>query len=177
MRMVEFGSACGARLVTEESYLKGQLIFAISEYATLSYPTYQTIQIGKDQHIEELGMIVYMNHSCDPNSVIDTTGMAIYAARNIGPGEELTFFYPSTEWEMARPFACLCGAPHCIGLVAGARFLSVDVLSRHFVNRHIREMMAEAVSRDWTTTLLFNGETHFFSPHLIQLSQPAVEGL
>lgn len=23
-------------------------------------------------------------------------------------GDELTFFYPSTEWSMAQPFDCLC---------------------------------------------------------------------
>ena len=43
------------------------------------------------------------------------------AGRDIAAGEELTYFYPSTEWEMDRPFRCLCGAPDCVGVVSGAK--------------------------------------------------------
>jgi len=64
----------------------------------------------------------------------------------------LNFFYPSTEWEMDRPFICLCGAPQCVRLVAGAKYLAIDTLSRYFVNQHIRDMvfasLAQTVSLD-----------------------------
>ena len=49
---------------------------------------------------------------------------------------------------MARPFVRRCGAPQCVGFVAGARHLSVDVLARYFVNPHIRGLAA-AVARSW----------------------------
>ena len=65
---------------------------------------------------------------------------------DVAAGEELTFFYPSTEWEMASPFICLCGAPNCIHVVAGARFLPLSTLEQHFLNRHIREAMIELLN-------------------------------
>jgi hypothetical protein len=68
-----------------------------------------------------------LNHFCIPNTLIDTENLSVIAARAISVGEELTFFYPSTEWEMARPFICLCKTPGCLGLVAGAKFLPLDV--------------------------------------------------
>jgi len=69
----------------------------------------------------------------------------VFALRDIGAGEELTCFYPSTEWDMVRPFVCRCGAPHCVRFVTGARYLSADVLGRHFVNAHIRRLLTAAV--------------------------------
>ena len=72
--------------------------------------------------------------------------MLVFAARDIGTGEELTFFYPSTEWEMSSPFICLCGATNCIHVVAGARFLPLSTLENHFLNRHIRELMVELLN-------------------------------
>jgi hypothetical protein len=112
----------------------------------VSKPTYQTIQIGQDLHLEELGIIAYMNHSCQPNTIIDTSSLTIRAIRDIAVGEDLSFFYPSTEWEMDRPFVCLCGAPQCIRLVAGAKYLSIDVLRNYFVNQHIRELITSTLA-------------------------------
>ncbi|KAB8242433.1 hypothetical protein BDV35DRAFT_366204 [Aspergillus flavus] len=42
--------------------------------------------------------------------------------RPLTVGDELTFFYPSTEWTMVQPFQCGCGAGlrRCLGRVAGA---------------------------------------------------------
>ena len=54
--------------------------------------------------------------------------MLMIARRDIEKGEELSFFYPSTEWEMQAPFICLCGASNCIHVVAGARFLPLSTL-------------------------------------------------
>ncbi len=53
---------------------------------------------------------------------------------------------------MDRPFICLCGAPQCVRLVAGAKYLSIDTLSRYFINQHIRDMaiaaLTESVERE-----------------------------
>lgn len=147
MHKVDHASARGACLITDVPFAQGDLIATIHDCAVTPFATYQTIQIGRENHLEDLGVIAYLNHSCQPNTIIDTTGLAIYASRDITVGEELSFFYPSTEWEMARPFVCACGAPSCIRLVAGAKYLSVDVLSRYYVNAHIREMVSEALMR------------------------------
>jgi hypothetical protein len=115
-----------------------------------------TVQIGRHEHTD-VGKLAALNHSCDPNVILDTKNMLMVACRDIAKGEELSFFYPSTEWEMAAPFICLCGASSCIHVVAGARFLPLSTLEHHYLNPHIREMMIE---------LLNNTEEH-----LTQLSE------
>jgi hypothetical protein len=140
------GSPYGARLVTDQLIHSGELICTVSGYRITSQPTFQTVQISARQHIEELGVLAYLNHSCQPNTIVDTTAMTVSAIRDIAAGEELTFFYPSTEWEMDRPFICLCGAPQCVRLVAGAKYLSIDTLARYFINRHIRDLAVAALN-------------------------------
>ena len=156
-------SKAGAQLVTERAFAQGEIVAFLSDFTVVSTPTYQTIQIGPGQHIEELGVIAYMNHSCDPNTEIDTTRMMIRAARAIAIGEQLTFFYPSTEWEMDRPFICACAAERCVGLVAGAKYLSVAILSRYFVNEHIRLMILDALT-PFTGSEMVDAATH----HLLE---------
>lgn len=141
------GSAYGARLITTRSYSHGELIHRISNPRIVSRPTYQTIQVGPESHIEDLGVAAYLNHSCHPNTLVDTSDLSVIAARDIAAGEALSFFYPSTEWDMDRPFVCLCGAPECVRIVTGAKYLSVDILGRYFINRHIREMVLECLAQ------------------------------
>lgn len=56
-------------------------------------------------------------------------------------GDELTFFYPSTEWDMAQPFDCLCGASQCRGRITGAKEMKVSVLDDYWLNGHIEELL------------------------------------
>jgi hypothetical protein len=108
-------------------------------------PNQFTVQIGINRHVE-VSELASMNHSCDPSTILDTTRMLVFAARDLSPDDELTFFYPSTEWEMSSPFICLCGAPNCIHVVAGARFLPLSTLEGHFLNQHIRQLMIELLN-------------------------------
>ena len=133
------------RLATQRAYSKGEVISVIPAEALQNKPTMYTVQIARDRHVE-VKELASMNHSCDPNVILDTTRMLAYAIRDIAAGDELTFFYPSTEWEMSAPFICLCGAPNCIHVVAGARFLPLSTLEHHFLNRHIRELMIELLN-------------------------------
>ena len=58
-------------------------------------------------------------------------------------GEELTYFYPSTEWHMAQPFECRCGESVCRGRITGARDMSEKDLSNYWLNAHIEELLEE----------------------------------
>jgi hypothetical protein len=89
----------------------------------------------------------FMNHSCRPTAVVETRQLAVRAWSEIKAGQEVSFFYPSSEWQMVRPFKCFCGAPGCIRYVAGARFLSLDLLGRYFINPHVRKLAAAALAR------------------------------
>jgi hypothetical protein len=137
---------CGEHLVSGQAFREGDLVWEIRDSRTVASPTYQTIQSGRCLHLIELGALAFMNHSCGPNTVIDTSSLTVRAIRDIAAGEELTFFYPSTEWEMDRPFVCLCGAQGCIEFVAGARYLSDEVLRGRFINQHILELSALAAA-------------------------------
>lgn len=133
------------RLTAGRAYKKGEIICPIPTGTLYNKPNQFTVQISRDRHVE-VKELASMNHSCDPSTILETTRMLVFAARDLAQGEELTFFYPSTEWEMSAPFICLCGAPNCIHVVAGARFLPVSTLEHHFLNRHIRDLMIEALN-------------------------------
>jgi hypothetical protein len=137
----------GASLITTHPLAHGQPFFCFQTDKVVFTPTFRTIQIDRTHHVEDIGLAGYLNHSCAPNVHIDVSQYLCYAARDIAAGEELTFFYPSTEWMMARPFPCTCGAPECIGFVAGAYFLPVNILSRYVLNDHIIELALEHLSQ------------------------------
>jgi hypothetical protein len=67
--------------------------------------------------------------------------MEFIALKHIRPGDEFTFFYPSTEWEMAQPFNCHCGTAKCIGTIRGASSLAIDTLSRYKLTDYIRSKL------------------------------------
>ena len=104
----------------------GQVISKFHAGITQSYATYLTVQTGVDTHITlQPEFLQYINHSCAPNVFFDTAAMQLVCLRPLQPGDELTFFYPSTEWSMARPFACQCRSASCIAKVHGAELPSV----------------------------------------------------
>ncbi len=132
-------------LITKQAYKKGQVICEIPSDNVINKASRFTVQIGRNEHTD-VGKLAALNHSCDPNVILDTENMVVVARYDISKNDELSFFYPSTEWEMAAPFICLCGASNCIHVVAGARFLPLSTLENHFLNRHIREMMIDLLN-------------------------------
>jgi hypothetical protein len=132
-------------LITKQAYKRGEIICDIPTEKVINKANRYTVQIGRDEHTE-VGKLSALNHSCDPNVILDTENLKMVARRDIGEGEELSFFYPATEWEMDAPFICLCGSSNCIHVVAGARFLPLSTLENHYLNRHIREKMIELLN-------------------------------
>jgi len=131
-------------LITKQEYKKGDVICEIPTEEIHDKPNRYTVQIARDKHTN-VGKLAALNHSCDPNVILDTDNMQMVARRAIEKGEELYFFYPSTEWEMQAPFICLCGSANCIHVVAGARFLPLSTLEMHYLNPHIRDLMVELI--------------------------------
>lgn len=87
-------------------------------------PTRWTVQRAPGVHAEpEPPVLRYLNHACAPNVALDLAAGVLRALVDVAPGDELRYFYPSTEWAMAEPFDCACGAPGCLGRVAGAAAL------------------------------------------------------
>ena len=65
--------------------------------------------------------------------------LRVVKERSLRAGEDLCFFYPSTEWDCARPFECLCGASKdvCLGWYGGAQDVSREKLEKYFINSYI----------------------------------------
>ncbi|KAK6955786.1 hypothetical protein Daesc_003430 [Daldinia eschscholtzii] len=107
-------------------------------------PSYATVQCGRDKHLDLNSDLLYINHSCEPSLIFDTANMNVIAGPNgLKPGEELTFFYPSTEWDMAQPFDCLCGKPTCRGRISGAKDMAKAQLEGVWLNGHILQLLEE----------------------------------
>lgn len=111
-------------------------------------PTYLTVQVGVRKHITlQPEFLQYINHSCDPNVFFDTTTMQVVALKEINAGDELTFFYPSTEWKMTQPFNCYCGCAGCLGEIRGAAYLSEDVWKQYRLTDFIQQQLAKRAAR------------------------------
>lgn len=131
------------------SYQPGEVVIEFSARQIVSEPNYLTVQVGVDKHIllypEHLQ---YINHSCDPNVFFDTYAMHIVALREIEEGDEMTFFYPSTEWDMAQPFSCACGTDRCLGEIKGAAHISPDILASYKLTRFIQQQLHDRTNKD-----------------------------
>jgi hypothetical protein len=106
-------------------------------------PSYLTVQISDNEHIELLpAYLECVNHSCDPNSFFDTTKQLFISMKSIQEGEEFTFFYPSSEWDMDQAFQCNCGSAACIGLIKGAQHLPSSLIKNYrftdFIEQKLR---------------------------------------
>lgn len=144
LRIKPSAVAYGSALIAERAYAAGEIIARFDD-ARVAKQSYLTVQVGPGKHVE-LDTLGNLNHSCRPNTVLDTASRTVTACRAIAAGEMLTFFYPSTEWHMDRPFVCQCGEPECLRFVSGARYIAADVLARYYVNAHIVEAIVATLT-------------------------------
>ena len=129
------------------SFSAGDVICPFSAGVTQDYATYLTVQTGVNTHITLMPeFLQYINHSCAPNVFFDTTSMQLICLSALQPGDELTFFYPSTEWDMAQPFVCNCGSKNCLQLINGASRLSVETLRQYRLTDFIKGQAKERLS-------------------------------
>lgn len=129
------------------SFSPEDIICTFGAGITQSFPTYLTVQTGADRHITLMPeFLQYINHSCSPNVFFDTTSMQLFCLQPLQPGDEFTFFYPSTEWDMAQPFVCNCGNNDCLQLINGASHLSVRTLSRYRLTDFIKSQVKQKLS-------------------------------
>lgn len=120
------------RLVALRDIARGTHLFRITgrEIAT---PTRYSVQVSATLHLDqdcardEFELVQryfwrYLDHACEPTTRI--SDREVIAVRAIVEGEGVTFHYCTTEYDMASPFACLCGSPRCMGVIRGARHLT-----------------------------------------------------
>lgn len=148
IRVIRSPKAFGSGAVSLVSLPAGAVLTKI-EGTTPGPKAYSTVQTGPDTHIELNSDLLYCNHSCAPSLVFDMKKMEVRVVedRPLRAGDALTFFYPSTEWEMEQPFNCTCGAGEgvCKGWISGAKTMAPEELKGYWLNEHIVQMLeAEA---------------------------------
>jgi hypothetical protein len=102
-----------SKLYTRKAFNKDEVIISMKN-GYYTDKSYQTVQISEHDHVYDKD-IIYLNHSCDPSvnlKVYKTADgkpvLELIASRDLKVDDELTFFYPSTEWDMDEPFNCWC---------------------------------------------------------------------
>ncbi|MDT5271673.1 MAG: hypothetical protein QOH49_3859 [Acidobacteriota bacterium] len=116
-------------------------------------PSRHSLQLDKERHLvlpdaadaadRPEHFWKYLNHSCRPNGHIDTRGPSFRALRRIARGEECTFNYLTTEYEMSEPFECVCGAADCFGVIGGYARLGAE--GRERLSAHAAAHLTDAV--------------------------------
>jgi hypothetical protein len=125
-------------LVARERVAVGSPLFTV-DGELRDVPSRYSLQVGVGEHLDlpdgcgheeimDRFFWRFMNHSCEPNAMVD--GCGVSAVTDIEPGEEITFHYNTTEWEMAEPFDCECGSGGCEGRVAGYANTSPEARKR-----------------------------------------------
>lgn len=131
-------------LLAKKSFKKGDRIVTLSQCIFDMPKRYTSVQYSETDHFELNNEFVYMNHSCSPSVALNDSNkddMHVFALEDIAAGQPLTFFYPSTEWDMDQPFDCSCASKGCLGTVKGAKYIALDELkNRGFINDHILRM-------------------------------------
>ncbi len=135
-------------LFAQQPFQPGETIAEFYPGTIAAEPTYLTVQVDIGKHITlQPEFLQYINHSCDPNVFFDTSSMKLVALKEIQFDEEMTFFYPSTEWEMTQSFNCYCGCSQCVGEIKGAAFLAEDVWKRYRLTDFIQQQLAKRRAR------------------------------
>ncbi|KAI0200531.1 hypothetical protein F4808DRAFT_153781 [Astrocystis sublimbata] len=128
----------------------GAVFARIVGVSTVAEPSWSSVQAGRNLHIELNSDLVFINHSCAPSLEWDMEKWEVRVSkdRDLKKGDLLSFFYPSTEFQMAQAFKCWCGAGEkCFGQIEGAAKLGAGRLDGYFMNGYIKEMLDEASSK------------------------------
>jgi len=131
-------------LFANTAFKVGDQIDTFDASKIVDTPNYLTVQISETKHIHLFpAYLQYINHSCEPNVLFNTTTMQLECVSDIKVGDELCFFYPATEWRMAQQFVCNCGRPSCVGLIQGAADTDSAILKKYKLTDFIKSMAAQ----------------------------------
>ena len=111
------------------------------------------LQVGLNKYIIPESPFLYSNHSCDPNSGINSK-LELFALRSVAEGEELLWDYLSSMLERHWTMRCRCGSPSCREVITDFDLLPRDTQERyrrlgivlpfivHYLNDHARSSIS-----------------------------------
>lgn len=121
----------GRTLLANKDIKKGKIVLPLRFDSTKKCleASDESVQIDDDKFIDSTYYYTsdYVNHSCNPNTKIDFENLNFVALKNIKKGEEITYNYLATEYDMVRDnldFDCKCGSKKCFGRIKGFKFLT-----------------------------------------------------
>lgn len=146
----------GKCLIAKDTIAKGTMLFIFKGILLPSEKASDfALQVDKNLFLESTEEFEnYLNHSCDPNCVIDFTRgrhrPQLIALQNIQRGEELSFDYDSTEYDLVDQecsFNCHCQSKNCRKKIKGFRYLTrlqkkgiKDLLSPFLKEVYVQEL-------------------------------------
>lgn len=87
--------------------LSGTILLDVATDASLN-----SIGIARGVWVDPEFPLVFINHSCEPNSAFRDE-RSLFALRSIAPGEEVTMDYSTTEADIDWAMSCSCGSAQC----------------------------------------------------------------
>ncbi|MDZ4832259.1 MAG: SET domain-containing protein-lysine N-methyltransferase [Candidatus Melainabacteria bacterium] len=153
----------GGALYSTRSYDNGEVVFAFrGSVKRIEDATPLALQVGENLFLEAeqndpFRFDEFTNHSCNPNGVVGFRSGRPYfvAGRDIADGEELTFNYNTTEYDMFEQeevmkapcvFKCNCKTSHCLGRIMGFRYLSIE--QKLTLRAHLSPYLAEKLKAE-----------------------------
>lgn len=139
---------------------KKEIIFTfIGKLVPLSYPDPKALQVSETELLSStVGYDDFLNHSCEPNCYVRFgESVELVALRPIEEGEELSFNYNTTEYEMMTQgchFACSCASRQCQGEVRGFAYLSLSEQKRlrRFLSPYLLKKLSERIKEQKAAT-------------------------
>ncbi|MDZ8069060.1 MAG: SET domain-containing protein-lysine N-methyltransferase [Nostoc sp. DedQUE08] len=118
-------AAKGRGVFATKKFVQGETVVVgilIEEVPERTMYTFQ-MDFNLHVHLDEPSWIV--NHSCNPNTGVRNNQFGGYdyvALCDIEAGEEITWDYETTEYELIIVFGCLCESLSCRGKILGFKF-------------------------------------------------------
>lgn len=85
-----------------------------------------SLQVGIDHYILCESPFLFSNHSCEPNSGINSR-LQLFSLRTINKDEEILWDYSTSMLERHWTMSCSCGVPTCRKFISDFDFLPVDL--------------------------------------------------
>ena len=113
------------QLVASQPITRGEVIVQSCEEEVQSHRTWRTLQLDDSHHLRN-EFLIFVDHSCSPNGLLDVDNLALVAIRDISVDDPVTFFYPGSEVELSQPFECHCGSSDCLRHINGGFYLNLE---------------------------------------------------
>jgi len=139
----------GEGIFTTRLFKAGEIVMIGVIKEVLSENHSHASQIGENEYVLHAGLIIKVNHSCDPNCGIrvnETGAHDFVAIKQIGISEEITFDYAMRNYGVDYfPKQCMCGSKKCRGKIAGWKNLPSEKKKEYegFVAPYLLELDAK----------------------------------